>query len=129
DGSDREHGAVADDGAERVVVEQVGVVAQADEALGVADQLVGERQPHRAAERVDDQADDEDEQRQQQEEGQPGVAPRAAPAGGGGRGGGGAPPAPAAPRAPPPRSAPFALFFIFCSSPASLGPPPQPSTP
>jgi hypothetical protein len=53
---------------EGVVVGQVEIVAQADPALGITDELVGERQPDRARERVGDQADDEDEQRQQQEQ-------------------------------------------------------------
>ena len=46
---------------------QVDVVAQPDEALGVADELVGERQPDGAVDRVDDQTDDEHEEWQQQE--------------------------------------------------------------
>jgi hypothetical protein len=60
---------------ERVVLGQVEIVAEADEALGIADQLVGERQPDRAGERIADQADDEDEQRQQQEDGGAGLPP------------------------------------------------------
>jgi len=46
---------------EGVVVGEVDVVAQADEALGVADELVGERQPDGAVDRVDDQTADQDE--------------------------------------------------------------------
>jgi hypothetical protein len=46
---------------EDIVVGEIDVVAQADEALGVADELVGEREPDCAVDRIDDQADDEDE--------------------------------------------------------------------
>jgi hypothetical protein len=70
----REDEAVTDDGAKGVVVGEIDVVAQADEALGVADELVGEREPDRAVDRIDDQADDEDEERQQQEDRGAGVA-------------------------------------------------------
>jgi hypothetical protein len=67
DGGYGEDEAVADDRVEPVVVRQVDVVLEADPPLGIADELVRERQPDRAGERVADQADDEDEQRQQQE--------------------------------------------------------------
>ena len=75
DGADGEDQAVADDLAEGVVVDQVDVVAQADEPLGIADQLVGEGQPDGPVERIDDEGHHHDEQRQQEEEGRAEVAP------------------------------------------------------
>jgi hypothetical protein len=67
--------AIAYDDAKGVLVDEVEVVADADPALGIADELVGEGQPDRPAEGIDDQTDDEDEQRQQQEQGGGGLRP------------------------------------------------------
>jgi hypothetical protein len=64
----------------RVVVEQVAIVAQADEPLRVADELVGQREPDGAIEGIGDEADHEDDEREQEQEGRAGVPPREAAA-------------------------------------------------
>ncbi len=69
DGAHGEDQAVAHDLAEVVVVDEIDVVPETDEALGIAHELVGERQPDGAIERVDDQGHDQDEEGKQEEQG------------------------------------------------------------
>jgi hypothetical protein len=56
---------------EGVVLGQIDIVLEADEPLGVADELVGEREPDRPVHRVDDQGHHQDQQRQQEEQRRP----------------------------------------------------------
>jgi hypothetical protein len=69
----------------RVVAGEVHVVAQPDEALGIADELVRQRQPEGAVERIEDEPADEHEEREQEEERGAGVAAARAPPPGGAR--------------------------------------------
>src|SRR5262249_46186423 len=73
----------ADDLVEGVVVRQVEVVLEADEALGIPDQLVRQREPDGPVEGIEDEPPDEDEEGEEEEEGGGrGAAARAPPRGG-----------------------------------------------
>jgi len=54
---------------EGIVLGQVLVVPEAHEALGIAHELVGEGQPHRPVEGVEDQPQHQDEEREEEEGG------------------------------------------------------------
>src|SRR3989442_9623178 len=78
EGAGGEDEGVADDLTERVVVPQVLVVPQAHEALRIADELVGQRQPDGPRERIPDQADHQHEERQQEEKRRARIATKSA---------------------------------------------------